>query len=299
MFTRRRRNQRKKQDTLKKLNKDHIKCREESQDIEKSALLKSIKEKDFDNTAINFFFCKCNDDYNTKSVMVEIALADISKIDYNKDDMVHLSNLEDFSNVSNDLSKYLETDVFVNIFSNQQVLDNNLLAESEWQDVSSNAADNSLVTHDKYISLEDAYPVDQVQFDTYTETPDLLEIINDAPVSSVHYHSALLKSNCRVTSQPDWGDVYIDIHNSKYTVDPISLLKYIVSFRDECHFHEEICETIYKRLHDVLQPEMLAVRCLYARRGGIDINPERVSHTKLSHNSLSRVLTPHIKTPKQ
>ena len=103
MSTRRRRNQRKKQDTLKKLNKDHIKCREESQDIEKNALLKSIKDKDFDNTVINFFFCKCNDDYKTKSVMVEIALADISKIDYNKDDMVHLSNLEDFSNVSKDL----------------------------------------------------------------------------------------------------------------------------------------------------------------------------------------------------
>ena len=103
MFTRRRKNQRKKQDTLKKLNKDHIKCREESKDIEKNTLLNSIKEKDFDNTAINFFFCKCNDDYNTKSVMVEIALADISKIDYNKDDMIHLSNLEDFSNVSNDL----------------------------------------------------------------------------------------------------------------------------------------------------------------------------------------------------
>jgi hypothetical protein len=103
MFTRRRRNQRKKQDTLKKLNKDHIKCREESPDIEKNALLKSIKEKDFDNTAINFFFCKCNDVLKNKSVMVEIALADISKIDYNKDDMVHLSSLEDFSNVSNDL----------------------------------------------------------------------------------------------------------------------------------------------------------------------------------------------------
>jgi 7-cyano-7-deazaguanine reductase len=201
--------------------------------------------------------------------------------------------------VSNDLSKYLETDVFVNVFSNKQVLDNNLMANAEWQDVSRNVKDNSLSSHDTYISLEDTYPVDQVQFDTYTETPDLLEIINDAPVSSVHYHSALLKSNCRVTSQPDWGDVYIDMFNSKCTVDPISLLKYIVSFRDECHFHEEICETIYKRLHDLLQPEMLAVRCLYARRGGIDINPERVSHAKLSHNNLSRVVTPHIKTPKQ
>ena len=116
MFTRRRRNQgrkrnqgskknqRSKKDTLENLNKHHIKCRNESDESDKKSLLESIKDKDFDNTAINFFFCKCyNDDYETKSVMVEIALADIGKIDYNKDDMVHLSNLEDFSNVTNNL----------------------------------------------------------------------------------------------------------------------------------------------------------------------------------------------------
>ena len=83
------------------------------------------------------------------------------------------------------------------------------------------------------------------------------------------------------------------------TIDPISLLQYIVSFRDECHFHEEICETIYKRIVDAVQPDELSVKCLYARRGGIDINPERVSHKKLLHPTLSEVGVPHIKTPKQ
>ena len=78
------------------------------------------------------------------------------------------------------------------------------------------------------------------------------------------------------------------------TVDPISLLKYIVSFRDECHFHEEICETIYKRLLDIAQPKDLVVRCLYARRGGLDINPERASHKSLLHYTLSDSSVPHI-----
>ena len=78
-----------------------------------------------------------------------------------------------------------------------------------------------------------------------------------------------------------------------------SLAKYIVSFRDECHFHEEICECIYKRLWDLYEPTELAVTCLYARRGGIDINPERVSHERLLHHTLSQVDVPHIKTPKQ
>jgi 7-cyano-7-deazaguanine reductase len=76
-------------------------------------------------------------------------------------------------------------------------------------------------------------------------------------------------------------------------------LQYIVSFRDECHFHEEICEAVYKRLMDTIGPDELAVRCLYARRGGIDINPERVSHERLLHHTLSQVDVPHVKTPKQ
>ena len=112
------------------------------------------------------------------------------------------------------------------------------------------------------------------------------------------FHSALLKSNCRVTSQPDWGDVFISYKGSK-DIDPVSLVKYIVSFRDECHFHEEICETIYKRLNDALQPEWLNVMCLYARRGGIDINPERCTSEQYLHGVLSNSEFFHIKTPKQ
>jgi 7-cyano-7-deazaguanine reductase len=57
-----------------------------------------------------------------------------------------------------------------------------------------------------------------------------------------------------------------------------SLLQYIVSMRKENHFHEEICECIYKRLWDLLNPNELLVACLYTRRGGIDINPVRASH---------------------
>ena len=197
---------------------------------------------------------------------------------------------------SKDLSELLETDVKVHIFSNYNVLSDTTTTEAEWHVKSGSG--NKFKQHREYITLEDAYPVDEVIFDTYTETPELLEVIKDAPTDWVHYHSALLKSNCRVTSQPDWGDVYIDI-KSDDTIDPISLVKYIVSFRDECHFHEEICEAIYKRIWDLLKPEKLAVRCLYARRGGIDINPERVSDEKLLHATLSLPTVPHIKTPKQ
>ena len=193
---------------------------------------------------------------------------------------------------SKDLSELLDVVVQVKVHSNAYVLGDTSIftAKSEWMH-----GENCTPS---YITLEDEYPVDDVEFSIYTETPELLEVIEDAPSEEVYYHSALLKSNCRVTSQPDWGDVYIYM-KSKNTIDPISLLQYIVSFRDECHFHEEICEAIYKRLKDTIDPAELSVKCLYARRGGIDINPERVSHKKLLHHTLSQVDVPHIKTPKQ
>lgn len=184
-----------------------------------------------------------------------------------------------------DLSKLLEVTVEVKIFTNAEVLAADVSAETEYG-------------HKDFITLEDAYPVDGIEFSVYQETPELLEVVENPVNGIVRYHSALLKSNCRVTSQPDWGDVYIEFKGEK-AVDPISLLKYIVSFRDECHFHEEICEALTKRLIDVLDPEELTVRCLYARRGGIDINPERRLKTSDKHYSLSDVSTPYIKTPKQ
>ena len=77
------------------------------------------------------------------------------------------------------------------------------------------------------------------------------------------------------------------------------MLKYIVSFRNECHFHEEICETVYKRLKDRLFPDELVVTCLYARRGGIDINPVRASHVGLLPIELIDPAVMHCKTQKQ
>ena len=90
----------------------------------------------------------------------------------------------------------------------------------------------------------------------------------------------LLRSNCRVTNQPDWGDVFIKMKGKKLP-SADSLAKYIVSHRTVSHFHEEICEMVYKHLTDAYQPEQLMVACLYTRRGGLDINPIRASHSML------------------
>lgn len=126
-----------------------------------------------------------------------------------------------------------------------------------------------------YSLLENLPEMDTVTFTQYTETPALLK---EQPVESgeIKVCSRLLRSNCKITKQPDWGSVYIRMKANRLP-NNVSLLKYIVSLRNENHFHEEICEMIYKRLWDLFQPEILAVSCIYTRRGGIDICPSRAN----------------------
>ncbi|MBE7374566.1 NADPH-dependent 7-cyano-7-deazaguanine reductase QueF [Pseudomonas lopnurensis] len=86
-------------------------------------------------------------------------------------------------------------------------------------------------------------------------------------------HSHLLKSNCPVTGQPDWGSVVVEYRGA--ALQPESLLAYLVSFRQHADFHEQCVERIFLDLQRLLQPEKLMVYARYVRRGGLDINPYR------------------------
>ena len=103
------------------------------------------------------------------------------------------------------------------------------------------------------------------------------KFVAEVGTAEVRFKSNLLRSNCRVTNQPDWGDVYIRMQGTNIP-SPESLAKYIVSHRTVSHFHEEICEMVFKHLTDAYKPEQLMVACLYTRRGGLDINPIRATH---------------------
>ncbi len=87
--------------------------------------------------------------------------------------------------------------------------------------------------------------------------------------------SALLKSNCPVTGQPDWARVVIAYRGPR--IDRASLLRYLVSFRDHAEFHEQCVERIFADLVAVARPERLSVEARYTRRGGLDINPWRAT----------------------
>ncbi len=86
-------------------------------------------------------------------------------------------------------------------------------------------------------------------------------------------HSHLLKSNCLVTNQPDWGSVLVRYRGGK--IDPEALLRYLISFREHNEFHEQCVERIFVDLMRHCRPEKLSVYARYTRRGGLDINPFR------------------------
>jgi len=87
--------------------------------------------------------------------------------------------------------------------------------------------------------------------------------------------SALLKSNCPVTGQPDWAD--LTIHYRGPRIDRAGLLRYVVGFRDHAEFHEQCVERIFVDVLARCAPERLSVEARYTRRGGLDINPWRAS----------------------
>ena len=86
-------------------------------------------------------------------------------------------------------------------------------------------------------------------------------------------HSHLLRSNCPVTGQPDWGTVVVEYAGA--ALDHGSFLRYLVSFRQHADFHEQCVERIFLDLQRLLKPQALTVYARYLRRGGLDINPYR------------------------
>lgn len=115
-----------------------------------------------------------------------------------------------------------------------------------------------------------------IECSRYTPAPDLLRTeADDQPVTEV-LCSNLLKSNCLVTGQPDWGSVQIS-----YTGLPINqegLLQYLVSFRNHNEFHEHCVERVFMDIWTRCKPVKLSVFARYTRRGGLDINPFRTSY---------------------
>lgn len=115
-----------------------------------------------------------------------------------------------------------------------------------------------------------------IDCDRYTPAPELLTAAFDEQPLEEVLTSNLLKSNCLVTGQPDWGS--IQVRYSGPQIDQGALLRYLVSFRNHNEFHEQCVERIFMDITRRCRPTKLAVYARYTRRGGLDINPLRTSH---------------------
>ena len=165
--------------------------------------------------------------------------------------------------VEKDLSACLKTDVTLEIF--EVNIANSLPISAPQGDCIDNALDNS----DKKIAIVNDVDPSSLTVAHQGASDSQLQIL----------HSHLLRSNCPVTNQPDWGTLEIQIDSQP--IDRAGLLEYILSFRQHNGFHEQCVEQIFSDLTQVFAPKTLMVRAWYTRRGGIDINPCRVSDISL------------------
>jgi 7-cyano-7-deazaguanine reductase len=201
----------------------------------------------------------CNNDYLIESKSLKLYLNSFNMTKIGNSINNSLEICQDL--IKTDLSKKLQTEVEVNF------LDNNSPRVS---------------IYSKFVNLINLVDEKDLFIDSFKENPKILEVELSNKVQEYFLTFDSLRSNCRVTHQPDFGDAFI-YYKSKYHIKENSLIKYLTSFRSEFHFHEECCEMIFKRLFDILdEDDELFVSALYTRRGGIDICPSRwKSNTKI------------------
>jgi 7-cyano-7-deazaguanine reductase len=157
------------------------------------------------------------------------------------------------------------------------------LSEAVWRGAETSATIGVRLLTPDLFDREAVHELDGLSLDRldiectdYTPAPHLLRAVFDEPPVTEVLTSNLLKSNCLVTGQPDWGSIQISY--SGPAIDQGGLLRYLVSFRNHNEFHEQCVERIFMDLWRQCRPGKLAVYARYTRRGGLDINPLRTSH---------------------
>ena len=201
--------------------------------------------------------CPSDSEFHVESKSIKLYLNSFNMTQIGDNAADCISGIE--ARVKRDLDELLQTNITVSFYASE--FETEILSFS-----------------DEYLDLSEVTDLDKIDFTAFKSDASQLEVVEEE--GEIKLRSNLLRSNCRVTNQPDWGDVFIYMRGSKLpAVD--SLAKYIVSHRTVSHFHEEICEMIFAHLTERFKPEQLMVSCLYTRRGGIDINPIRATHTML------------------
>jgi len=202
--------------------------------------------------------CPADSTHHVESKSIKLYLNSLNMTRIGTTDKECINGIE--ARVKRDLDSLLETQTTVSFYSSND--------------------DGLALSFENYTNVADEAVLDDIDFTAFQSDASQLEVVELEEAIEIKLSSNLLRSNCRVTNQPDWGDVYIKLKGNRIPTAE-SIAKYIVSHRTVSHFHEEICEMIFKHLTDAFVPEELMVACLYTRRGGLDINPIRATHSYL------------------
>lgn len=186
--------------------------------------------------------------------------------------------------------------LYFNSFNNSPFNDEAIIQNTVKQDIEARVGGPVAVTiiplnqinNETQLSQLSGVCLDHLDVDCsdYEVAPALLHT-EDTTVEETVY-SNLLKSNCLVTNQPDWGSVQIHYQGKK--INHEGLLRYIVSFRNHNEFHEQCIERIFMDIMTHCQPKSLTVYGRYTRRGGLDINPYRSTDSKIDDVSNIRLV---------
>ncbi|WP_440454962.1 NADPH-dependent 7-cyano-7-deazaguanine reductase QueF [Psychrobacter sp. ASPA161_9] len=170
--------------------------------------------------------------------------------------------------IAKDLSTCVQAEVQVELFVLENDMSGLLIAQPNGVCI-----DNALADSTDKVALCEHPDASLLSSDKNLDSDNFLESNATQPYT---FYSNLLRSNCPVTNQPDWGTLAVSITSNK-TINQANMLRYILSFRQHNGFHEQCVEQIFADLSEHYEPSALMVRAWYTRRGGIDINPCRVS----------------------
>ena len=181
--------------------------------------------------------------------------------------------------------------LYLNSFNQSKFADFNAVQQTMQRDLSECAKGDVKVRLNP-VAVYDSQKIDHLQGDcideqdieitSYEFNADWLKDCVSDEIVEEKLVSHLLKSNCLITNQPDWGTLHIHYVGKK--IDHEKLLRYVVSFRQHNEFHEQCVERIFCDLMHYAKPEKLTVYARYTRRGGLDINPFRSNFENLPEN---------------
>lgn len=181
--------------------------------------------------------------------------------------------------------------LYLNSFNQSKFADFNTVQQTMQRDLSE-CAQGDVKVRLNPVTVYDSQKIDHLQGDcideqdieitSYEFNADWLKDCVSDEIVEEKLVSHLLKSNCLITNQPDWGTLHIHYVGNK--IDHEKLLRYVVSFRQHNEFHEQCVERIFCDLIHYAKPEKLTVYARYTRRGGLDINPFRSNFENLPEN---------------